>query len=52
MKLYKPKWYQKSIYDIDYHKLKEKGIKYLIFDLDNTLGKIDEEECSMKVKVF
>lgn len=52
MKLYKPKWYQKSIYDIDYHKLKEKGIKYLIFDLDNTLGKIDEEECSLKAKDF
>ena len=32
-----PDMYQKSIYDIDYKKLKEKGIKCLLFDLDNTL---------------
>ena len=38
-----PDMYQKSIYDIDYKKLKEKGIKCLLFDLDNTLvpGNID-----------
>ena len=29
--------YQKSIYVIDYDKLKKKGIKCLIYDLDNTL---------------
>ena len=50
MKLYKPKWYQKSIYDIDYHKLKEKGIKYLIFDLDNTLVPVKAKEPSKQVK--
>ena len=36
MKL-KPDMYKKSIYDINYNKLKEKGIKYLFFDLDNTI---------------
>ena len=38
--LFKPKSYYKSIYDINYDKLKEEGITCLIFDLDNTLGLI------------
>ena len=32
-----PDEYQKSIYTIDYKKLKKLGIKCLLFDLDNTL---------------
>ena len=31
-----PDMYQKSIYHIDYEKLRENGIKCLLFDLDNT----------------
>ena len=31
-----PNMYQKSIYDVDYKKLKKMGIKCLLFDLDNT----------------
>lgn len=31
-----PDMYQKSIYAIDYDKLKEDGIKCILFDLDNT----------------
>ena len=31
-----PDIYQKSIYDINYKKLKKEGIKCLLFDLDNT----------------
>ena len=38
----KPKMYQKDIF----------SIKYLIFDLDNTLGKIDELVCNDKTKIF
>lgn len=38
MERYVPDVYQKSIYAIDYTKLKEKGIKCLLFDLDNTLA--------------
>lgn len=34
---YIPKMYKKSIFDINYDKLKNKNIKCLIFDLDNTL---------------
>ena len=40
--------YQKSILDIDYEKLKKKGIRLLIFDLDNTILKMGDdlpEEC-------
>ena len=37
MALYKPTMYKKNIFDIDYKKLKENGIKCLVFDLDNTL---------------
>ncbi len=36
MKKLIPDMYCKSIYDIDYTKLKEKKIKCLLFDLDNT----------------
>lgn len=32
-----PKYHYKSIYEIDYLKLKEQGIKVIMFDLDNTL---------------
>ena len=33
-----PDIYAQSIYTIDYKKLKEKGIKCLLFDLDNTIA--------------
>ena len=36
MNYYFPDVYQKSIYTINYDKLKENGIKCLLFDLDNT----------------
>lgn len=45
-----PKSYQKNIFCINYKKLKEKGIKLLIFDLDNTLSLIDEEFPSKEIK--
>lgn len=52
MKVYEPKIYQKDIYSINYQKLFNKNIKYLVFDLDNTLGRIDEVVCSQEVKNF
>ena len=45
-----PDMYKKSIFDINYPLLKSKGIKCLIFDLDNTLALIDDEVCPDKVK--
>ena len=32
-----PDMYQKSIFTINYKKLKKRGIKCLLFDLDNTM---------------
>jgi len=52
MKIFKPKKYYKSIFDINYNKLKDDNIKYLIFDLDNTLGLIDEGVINDKTKNF
>ena len=38
MDIFVPDMYQKSIYTIDYKKLKKKGIKCLLFDLNNTIA--------------
>lgn len=50
MDIFIPDIYQKSVYDIDYKKLKKKGIKCLLFDLDNTLIPVKEIVPTKKVK--
>ncbi len=50
--LLKPTIYQKSIYDISYEKLKKKKIRALIFDLDNTVARIDQDHCPEKSKAL
>lgn len=50
MEKYVPDIYQKSIYTIDYDKLKLRGIKCLLFDLDNTLSPINLKVPSQKLK--
>ncbi len=50
MGLFKPKSYQKTIFDISYDSLKEKGIRCLVFDLDNTLGLISHKHCPDNTK--
>ena len=52
MGIFKPTMYKKNIYDINYKKLKEMGIKCLIFDLDNTLGLLENKECPKETKVL
>ncbi|MDD6879233.1 MAG: YqeG family HAD IIIA-type phosphatase [bacterium] len=37
-----PNDYKKNIFDINYEQLKKNNIKCLVFDLDNTIGLIDE----------
>ena len=37
MEKYVPDIYKKSIYDVDYKKLKSNGIKCILFDLDKTI---------------
>ena len=45
--------YKKNIYEINYNKLKEKNIKCLLFDLDNTCATIEEKEPSKElIKLF
>ena len=48
--MFVPDMYQKSIYNIDYKKLKKNGIKCLIFDLDNTLTPVNLKSPSKKLK--
>ncbi len=35
--IYKPNYYYKNIFTINYKKLKKQGIKYLLLDIDNTI---------------
>ena len=50
MEKFIPDIYVKSIYYIDYEKLKERGIKCILFDLDNTIASYKDKETSKKVK--
>lgn len=50
MDLLIPDIYQKSIYSINYKKLKKNGIKCLLFDLDNTLVTYKETVPVSKLK--
>ena len=49
MEKYVPDIYQKSIYTINYDQLASRGIKCLLFDLDNTLVPIKVKEPSKEV---
>lgn len=44
-----PDMYQKSIYHINYEKLKDSGIKCLLFDLDNTCVPTKEKNPNKKL---
>lgn len=46
MNNYIPNMYCQSILDINYDVLKNKGIKYLLFDFDNTIVRITNREIS------
>lgn len=52
MESFIPDIYQKNIYDIDYQKLKKKGIRCILFDLDNTLCAVKEDVPSKRLKEF
>lgn len=45
-----PDIYQKSIYTIDYKKLKSRGIKCILFDVDNTIAPLHLKKPTKKVK--
>lgn len=50
MEKYVPDIYQKSIYTINYDSLYSRGIKCLLFDLDNTIAPLKEKSPNAKVK--
>ena len=50
MEKYIPDIYQKSIYTIDYDKLLERGIKFILFDLDNTIVPVTLKKPNKKIK--
>ena len=50
MRKFYPQVYVKDITQINYNKLLEKGIKCLIFDLDNTIALIDQHKIESKTK--
>lgn len=50
MEKYIPDIYQKSIYDINYENLQKRGIKCLLFDLDNTIAPINVKKPDKKIK--
>lgn len=43
MDIFVPDMYQKSIYTINYKKLKKSGIKCILFDLNNTIASYDAD---------
>lgn len=52
MGIFRPTMYKKDIFAIDYQKLKDMGIKCLVFDLDNTLGLLEHKKCPKKSKTL
>ncbi|MBR1376699.1 MAG: YqeG family HAD IIIA-type phosphatase [Bacilli bacterium] len=50
MEKYIPDIYQKSIYSINYDKLRKRGIKCILFDLDNTLVPITVKDVDDELK--
>ena len=50
MGLFKPDMYYQDIFSVNYDLLKKKNIEMLIFDIDNTIVKIDSELPDVKVK--
>ena len=50
MDIFVPDIYAQSIYTINYKKLKKRGIKCLLFDLNNTLASYDDDYPSDKLR--
>lgn len=50
--LFVPDVYQKSILDIDYSHLKEKGIEVISFDIDDTIGALEKNYLRYFVGTF
>jgi hypothetical protein len=51
-KYFYPNEYNKTIFDIDFEKLNEKGIQFVLIDLDNTLIPYDLKKADEEIKNF
>ncbi|OGH06144.1 MAG: hypothetical protein A2W22_04575 [Candidatus Levybacteria bacterium RBG_16_35_11] len=49
---YLPDYYASQITDIDFEKLKQQGVRFALFDVDNTLTKVHENEIPQDVLTF
>ena len=49
-KIYKPAIYTKDVLSINYKKLKDQGIRGIIFDIDNTIVKCKDKYPNEKIK--
>lgn len=49
MELYVPDMYQENIFTVNYKKLKEDGIQFILFDLDNTIVPYEIKEVDTEV---
>lgn len=52
IEIFRPDIYSKSIFDINYKKLKKKGIKCILLDLDNTIAPVNIDKPDSKTKKF
>lgn len=50
LEILKPEYYEKDVFSIDYNRLLQKGIKFLVFDIDNTLVIWRSTEADERVK--
>ena len=50
MDIFVPDMYQQSIYTINYKKIKKRGIKCLLFDLNNTLTSYEDDYPTEKLR--
>jgi len=50
--LYIPNVYQKTIFDIDYQRLKSNGIEVISYDIDDTIGTMEKNWIRSAVGVF
>lgn len=50
--MFKPTYFVKTVYDIDFDRLREDGISNIIFDIDNTLITYDEDTADEKLRSY
>lgn len=50
--MFKPDYFVKTVYDIDFDRLYKEGISNIIFDIDNTLITYDEDKADEKLRAL